>query len=94
MKSIKPKDDLVESLHLSMRQDNMPFAVVKCPVCGYDNSHVFVRRLEPEDIDTRQGGYLIGFEFECGHSAGYVVAEHKGFCYKSGILAKPWIDEE
>ena len=58
-----------------------PFKLVKCPKCGYDYSHMHVRELKDDETGTRQGGYLIEFEFECGcPNVAYIVAEHKGRC--------------
>lgn len=53
--------------------------LLKCPVCGYDCSHVFGRELEPyTESATRNGGYQIDIKFECGHVVQNMLSEHKG----------------
>ena len=63
-----------------------PFSLVKCPCCGFEYSHVFMKTLSEADTGTRQGGYLLEFEFECGcPNVGYVIAEHKGRCVSGTV---------
>ena len=60
------------------RRLNSDTAPVKCPMCEHSFTHVSTRALDPTETGTRQGGYAVLLEGECGHSWGVVYAEHKG----------------
>lgn len=78
--------EMQNNISKALFEDNM-FHLLFCPVCGHECSHVFVKELNPEVTKTRQGGYLISIDFECGHSLQYVVAEHKGYCVAGRFIS-------
>lgn len=63
--------------------------IVKCPKCGGVYSHSFFKELSEEETKTRSGGYVFGWEFECGccPPMTFVVADHKG-CSVYGQVVK------
>ena len=79
-------DKIREAITDGYNEEGGPFRLVKCPNCGYDYSHMKVRSLSPEDTGTRQAGYMVEFEFECGcPNVAYVFTEHKGRCVMGKI---------
>ena len=61
----------------------------KCPICQYTMAHIQILPLSENDTHTRQGGYLILIEGECGHTWGTIYAAHKG-----DLVRAPFIGED
>ena len=61
----------------------------KCPICQYTMAHIQILPLSENDTHTRQGGYLILIEGECGHTWGTINAAHKG-----DLVRVPFIGED
>lgn len=70
-------DEVILGLEEAMNDgEAYGFKRIECPVCRCVNAHV---RIEPVEVNTRQGGALISISYECGHSnTEFVIAEHKG----------------
>ena len=80
------QSNVAEAITDGFNGHKSPFSLVKCPCCGYEYSHVFMKPLSEADTGTRQGGFLLEFEFECGcPNVGFVVAEHKGRCVSGNV---------
>lgn len=83
------EDDVRGAINDALNNMDGPFKLVKCPRCGHEMSHVYMRSLKEEDTGTRQGGYLLEFEYECGcPSSAFIVAEHKGQCVFGRVKEK------
>lgn len=92
---MKIRKDAKNALWDCMNDTKSPFTGVVCPICGATYSHYFVQQLGETDLGNRTDGVLIGFEFECGCiDQGIIIAEHKGECFMSKLLAQPWEDKE
>lgn len=62
-------------------------SMIKCPKCGYNYASFHVTKLTEEETGTRQGGYLLEVEYECGCPPfRMIVAEHKGQCVMGQIV--------
>ena len=61
----------------------------KCPICQYTMAHIQILPLSENDTNTRQGGYLILIEGECGHTWGTIYAAHKG-----DLVRVPFVGED
>ena len=61
----------------------------KCPICQYTMAHIQILPLSENDTHTRQGGYLILIEGECGHTWGTIYAAHK-----CDLVRVPFIGED
>lgn len=61
---------------------------MRCPICGYNYAHVSIRVLSSAETGTRQGGYAVVLNGECGHTWGDVYAEHKGQVVKAAYVSE------
>ena len=51
-------------------------AYVKCPICGYEYSHI--SGVSNEYLLGNYGAAIIGFAGECGHEWAVIYDSHKG----------------
>ena len=92
---MKIRKDAKNALWACMNDAKSPFVGVRCPMCGETYAQCFLTSLKEEDLGDRTTGVLIGFKFECGCiNQGIIIAEHKGECFMSKLLAQPWEDKE
>lgn len=75
----------------SFRPKKGAFGYMCCPICGNSYGHVSnARDLSPEEINTKYGGSIIEFDFECEcPRTALVFADHKGTCGFTWVVRQP-----